>query len=177
MLSLSLHWLPKDRHGGEPRLLLTGDHQGQGCLAGLGPSVDQGSDPHPGSGRQSRQRTAPLCASASPAVLDLGTSPCLCFPGRHVAMAHGHHRVCVSILGSSAESRAAVSWGPIFPFPSACLSLTERGTWCRARGRGDPAVPKGHCQLPSAPRLVPRCGSSWRPPLLPVTYGQTNPPE
>lgn len=126
---------------------------------------------------QSEQCTAPLCASASPAALVLGSSPCLCFPARHVAMAHGHHRVCVSILSSSAESRAVVSWGPIYPFPSACLSLTERGTRCRARGHGDPAVPKGHCQPPSAPRLVRRCGSSWRPPLLPVTYGQTTPPE
>lgn len=149
MLSLSLHWLPKDRHRGEPRLSLTGDHQGQGqgCLAGLGPGVDQGSGPHPGSGSQSGQCTAPLCASASLAALDLDTSPCLCFPARHVAMAHGHHRVCVSILGSSAESRAAVSWGPIYPFPCACLSLGERGTRCWAWGHGDPAVPKAIASL------------------------------
>lgn len=152
--------------------MLTRDQQcqGRGCLAELGCGVDKSSDPRPGSGSQSR-----WCAG--PGDLSVPWHPRLCPWLSHTvpiaSVPHGPHRVCVGILCSSAVSGAAASWGPVCPFPGARLSRRERGTRCQVWGHGDPGVPKGHRQPPPVPLGAP----GGPPPLLRVTYGQTNPPE
>lgn len=72
-------------------------------------------------------------------------------PALRVAVARGHcprHPVCVSILGSSTESRSAATWGPICPFPSDLMS--QRGTQCWTL-----VSPKATRPLPLHPTGVP----------------------
>jgi len=141
---LSLRWLPKSRGGGELRLYSPGTTNARAAWVGSG--VDRGSH------QASCWTWAPLHASAFQLCLQLCHTAAIAVPSASSAL-----------LGAG-KQRARVPF-VIFPM-TAChggkggpsVGLRDTGTQCGARGHGDPAVPKGHCQPPPAPS-----GSSRRP--------------
>lgn len=143
--------------------MLTRDQQCQGrdCLAEPGCGVDKSSDPHPGSGSQSRQR-------AGPGDLSVPLPPWLCPCLSHM----------VPIVSVSASSAPLLRVGQQRVGGQFVLFLV---LVCHG-GRGEPGArfgdmgtlvsPKATASLLLCPWELPEA-----PPLLRVTYGQTNPPE